>query len=336
VSTVPARRVLAFLGHTLAVELVRTPEERFAELPDYPFEPRYAKLPSGPRVHYVDEGPAGAEPVLLLHGQPTWSYLYRQVIGCLVARGRRAVAPDLVGFGRSDKPLQRAAHTVPAHVGWLREFVDVVGLDGFTLVVQDWGGPFGLALLHTAPEQVLRVVAANTALHTAGADLAGRLAWPCHAGPGETVTLGTALMDYQRLTQELAPFRASLFVEGASASGLPADVLGAYDAPFPAESFCAGPRQLPLLMGLTPNSACARLNRRTFEALACFDRPFLTVFSDGDPGTRGWAEVLQARVPGALAQDHVTLAGAGHFLQEDAGAALADAIADMVDETPAR
>jgi haloalkane dehalogenase len=317
------------------VELVRTPEGRFGELPGFPFQPRYAVLPSGPRVHYVDEGAAGAEAVLLLHGQPTWSYLYRHVIAGLVARGLRAVAPDLVGFGRSDKPLERAAHTVSAHAGWLREFVDVAGLGAaFTLVVQDWGGPFGLSLLSSAPRRVLRVVAANTALHTAGADLAGRLAWACHSGTGETVTVAQALLDYQRLTQELAPFRASIFVGGASTSTLSADVLAAYDAPYPDESFCAGPRQLPLLMGLTPRSACARLNRRTFEALASFDGPFLTAFSDGDPGTRGWAEVFQSRVPGAVARRHVTITGAGHFLQEDAGPALADAIAGLVDETP--
>jgi haloalkane dehalogenase len=316
------------------VELVRTPDERFAELPGFPFEPRYATVPSGVRIHYVDEGDAAAEPVLLLHGQPTWSYLYRNVIAGLVARGVRAVAPDLVGFGRSDKPLDRVAHSVAAHVGWLREFVDAAGLDAFTLVVQDWGGPFGLALLSAAPGRILRIVAANTALHTAGADLAGRLTWPCHAGPGETVTVAQDLLDYQRLTQELAPFRASVFVDGASSSSLSTDVLAAYDAPFPDESFCAGPRQLPLLMGLTPRSACALLNRRTFEALASFDRPFLTAFSDGDPGTRGWAEVFQSRVPGALARRHVTLAGAGHFVQEDAGAALAEVIADTVHETP--
>ncbi len=243
-SGAPLRRTLGRLGHNRAVDLVRTPDERFAELSGFPFEPRYATLPSGVRVHYVDEGDAGAEPVLLLHGQPTWSYLYRHVIAGLVAGGLRAVAPDLVGFGRSDKPLERAAHTVAAHVRWVREFVDTVGLAAFTLVVQDWGGPFGLALLSTAPRRVRRVVAANTALHTAGADLAGRLAWPCHTGAGETVAVAQALLDYQRLTQELAPFRASIFVDGASSSILSADVLAAYDAPFPDESFCAGPLQI--------------------------------------------------------------------------------------------
>jgi haloalkane dehalogenase len=316
------------------VELVRTPEDGFAELPGFPFEPRYARLPSGVRVHYVDEGAPGTDTVLLLHGQPTWSYLYRHVIAGLVSRGLRAVAPDLVGFGRSDKPLERAAHTVSAHARWLREFVETTGLTAFTLVVQDWGGPFGLALLNTVPERVLRIVAANTALHTASPDLAGRLAWSCHADTEENVTVAQALLDYQRLTQELLPFRASLFVDGASASELSAEVLAAYDAPFPDEYLCAGPRQLPLLMGLTPDSACARMNGRTFDALSSFDRPFLTAFSGGDPGTRGWAEVLRSEVPGASAHRHVTIAGAGHFVQEDEGPALAAAIADLVHETP--
>ena len=195
--------------------------------------------------------------MLLLHGQPTWSYLYRHVIAGLVARGLRAVAPDLVGFGRSDKPLERAAHTVSAHVGWLREFVDALGLAAFTLVVQDWGGPFGLGLLAAAPERVRRVVAANTALHTASADLAGRLAWACHAGAGENVTVAQPLLDYQRLTQELAPFNASLFVGGATASVLTTDVLAAYDAPFPDESCLC--RAAPAATAHGPHAAeCVR------------------------------------------------------------------------------
>ena len=144
------------------------------------------------------------------------------------------------------------------------------------------------------------------------------------------------LLDYQRLTQELTPFRPSLFVQGATASEVPDPVLAAYDAPFPDEAYCAGPRQLPLLMGLTPGSACARLNRRTLDALGAFDGPFLTAFSDGDPGTGGWAEVLQEHVPGAAGRAHVTVRGAGHFLQEDRGAELADAVAALVGGTPRR
>jgi len=315
------------------MEFVRTPGHRFTGLPGFPFEPRWVDLPDGLRMHYVDEGPARAETVLLVHGQPTWSYLYRAVVAGLAGRGLRAVAPDLVGFGRSDKPVSRTAHSVPAHVDWLALFCESLGLDGVTLVVQDWGGPFGLALLHARPGTVRRVVAANTVLHTAGAELEGRLTWACHAGPDGTVTVAQELLDYQRLTQELCPLRPSLFVQGATTSALPDEVLAAYDAPFPDEVSCAGPRQLPLLMGLTPSSACARLNRRTWAELERFEGPFVTAFSDGDPATRGWDDVLQRMVPGGREQEHTTITGAGHFLQEDKGHELAGVVADLVDRT---
>ncbi len=314
--------------------MARTPEERFAELPGFSYPPRYATLPHGLRMHYVDEGPAGTETVLLLHGQPTWCYLYRTVVARLAAHGLRAVAPDLVGFGRSDKPVARTAHSVRGHIEWMSEFVDALRLRDVTLVVQDWGGPIGLGLLGARPGLVRRVVAANTALHTADAGLAGRLAWACHANGDGTVTVEQILLDYQRLTQEVTPFRPSLFVQGATASEVPDEVLAAYDAPFPDEASCAGPRQLPLLMGLTPGSECARLNRHTLDLLADFDGPFLTAFSDGDPGTGGWAEVLRDTVPGAAGWAHPTFAGAGHFLQEERGAELADVVARFVGETP--
>jgi haloalkane dehalogenase len=317
-----------------AVQVVRTPDECFADLPGYPFVPRFADLADGLRMHYIDEGPAEGEIVLLLHGQPTWSYLYRSVVARLAARGLRAVAPDLIGFGRSDKPVDRAAYTVQSHIDWLSQFVAAVGLTDLTLVVQDWGGPIGLGVFAAKPGLVRRVVAANTVLHTADPSLAGRLTWACHANADDTVTVEQMLLDYQRLTQELTPFQPSLFVQGATESDLPADVLTAYDAPFPDETFCAGPRQLPLLMGLTPGSHCARLNRRTLRMLETFDRPFLTAFSDGDPATRGWAEVLQAHVPGAANRAHVTMEHAGHFLQEDCGPQLADVVAQFVEATP--
>lgn len=313
---------------------MRTPEERFDDLPGFPFAPCHVDLPDGVRMHYVDEGPAGGETVLLLHGQPTWSYLYRTVVADLAARGLRAVAPDLVGFGRSDKPVDRSAHSVAAHVEWMARFVDAVGLRDITLVVQDWGGPIGLGLLVSRPGAVRRIVAANTALHTADASLAGRLTWACHACPDGTVAVAQTLLDYQRLTQEVAPFRPSLFVQGATEGRVADEVLAAYDAPFPDETFCAGPRQLPLLMGLTPASGCAAVNRRSLRALATFEGPFLTAFSDGDPATRGWAEVLRACVPGAARRADVTIQGAGHFLQEDRGADLASAVARLIRDTP--
>ena len=279
-------------------------------------------------MHYVDEGPAGAAAgtVLLLHGQPTWSYLYRTVVSQLVDGGLRAVAPDLIGFGRSDKPVAPTAHSVRAHVEWMAQFTEVLGLEGVTLVVQDWGGPIGLGALAARPALARRVVAANTALHTADASLAGRLAWPVHDNGDGSVTVDQTLLDYQRLTQEVAPFRPSLFVQAATTTRVPEPVLAAYDAPFPDDSFAVGPRRLPALMGTTPRSECARINRHSIDALGEAGIPFLTAFSDGDPGTAGWAEVLAEWIPGAAGRGHVTIAGAGHFLQEDRGQELADVV----------
>jgi haloalkane dehalogenase len=316
------------------MEVRRTPDGRFDDLPGCPYEPRYVTLPDGLRMHYVDEGPPGAsETVLLLHGQPTWSYLYRSVVARLVERGLRALAPDLIGFGRSDKPVAPTAHSVQAHVDWTAQFTDALGLEGVTLVVQDWGGPIGLGALAARPVLASRVVAANTALHTADASLAGRLAWPVHDNGDGSVTVDQMLLDYQRLTQDLAPFRPSLFVQGATASDVPESVLAAYDAPFPDDSYAAGPRRLPALMGTTPRSECARINADSVDALRASGVPLLTAFSDGDPGTAGWAEVLAEWIPGAAGQPHVTIAGAGHFLQEDRGPQLADVVAQFVEGT---
>ena len=293
-------------------------------------------LPDGLRMHYIDEGPADAEVVLLLHGQPTWSYLYRTVVARLAQQGLRAVAPDLIGFGRSDKPMDRAAYSVQAHVDWLGQFIGRVGLSDLTLVVQDWGGPIGLGVLSAQPGLVRRVVAANTVLHTADPALAGRLEWPCHAGPDGTVTVAQMLLDYQRLTQELTPFRPSLFVQGATESEVPDAVLAAYDAPFPDETFCAGPRQLPLLMGLTPASECAAPEPPHHARRWPPSTPRSSPRSPtAIPPRAGWAEVLQEHVPGAAGQRHVTVEGAGHFLQEDGGIPLADVVARFVgDSTP--
>src|SRR5581483_8735146 len=265
-------------------------------------------------------------PVLLLHGQPTWSYLYRTVVPTLADQGLRAVAPDLIGFGRSDKPVSRAAYSVRAHTRWVQGLIAALDLRDITLVVQDWGGPVGLGTLTADPDRLARVVATNTALHTAEACRAGQLTWSCHELDDGNVAVEPMLLDYQRLTQELTPFRPSLFVQGATVTDLPDDVCAAYDAPFPSEAYCAGPRQLPLLMGLTPQSPCARHNRKVLDFLAADTRPFLTAFSDGDPGTRGWERVLQAEAAGAAGQPHCTIEGAGHFVQEDRGPALAQVI----------
>jgi haloalkane dehalogenase len=316
------------------MDVVRTPDERFTDLPGYPFEPRYVAVGSGLRMHYVDEGPLSGPTVLLLHGQPTWSYLYRTVIPVLVAGGCRAIAPDLIGFGRSDKPAARTDYSVRGHTRWLSEFIQAIDLTDATLVVQDWGGPVGLGALARAPERFRGVVAANTVLHTADPSLAGALGWACHTTGDGLVAVEPALLDYQRMTQEIVDFQPSLFVQGATQSEVPQEVLDAYDAPFPDELSCAGARQFPVLMGLTAGSECARQNRRTLDALSSFRRPFLTAFSDGDPATQGWDAVLRAAVPGAAGQSHRVIAGAGHFLQEDRGPELGQTIIDFLAANP--
>jgi haloalkane dehalogenase len=316
------------------MDFVRTPDRRFNDLVGYPFDPRYVDLSDGLRMHYVDEGPRGGEPVLLLHGQPTWSYLYRTMIPILAAQGLRAVAPDMIGFGRSDKPTVRSEYSVRRHTDWLLELITKLSLHRITVLVQDWGGPIGLGALAAEPSRFSRVVASNTALHTADPALAGQLEWDCHADAEGNVVVEPTLLDYQRMTQEVSPFRPSLFVQGATASNLSDEVCGGYDAPFPDEPSCAGARQLPLLMGLTPNSAAARHNRRILEYLGSAAQPLLTAFSDGDPGTRGWDGVLQDRAKGAVGQAHRTIGGAGHFVQEDRGATLAEAILEFVGSNP--
>ena len=304
------------------MDAVRTPEHRFVDLPDFSFEPHYFTLANGLRLHYVAEGPTDGEVVILLHGQPTWSYLYRRVIPPLVGHGLRVLAPDMIGYGRSDKPTRRTDYSVRGHIEALVELLVGLDLAAITLVVQDWGGPVGLGAARRIPERVVRVVAANTALHTASAGLAAKLAWACHSQADGTVAIEPALLDYQRMTQELAPFSASLFVQGATLAPLGDQVCAAYDAPFPSEEFCAGVRQLPLLMGLTPNSAAARENAKILDYLMTSGPPLLTAFSDADPSTRGWETVIQDGARGASGQAHCTIAGAGHFLQEDQGAAL--------------
>ena len=250
--------------------------------------------------------------MLLLHGQPTWSYLYRKVVARLVAHGLRAVAPDLIGFGRSDKPLARTAHSVRAHVDWMAQFADALGLAGVTLVVQDWGGPIGLGVLAARPGLVRRVVAANTALHTADAGLAGRLAWACHAGADGTVTVEQTLLDYQRLTQELTPFRPSLFVQGATASDVPDASWRPTTRRSPTSPSAPGPRQLPLLMGLTPVERVRPPQPAHVRRAGRLRRPLPHRVLRRRPRHRRLGRgAAAARARRGRARRHVTLAGAG-------------------------
>jgi len=303
------------------MELLRTPDERFVGLPGYPFEPRYAEVPAGDggdlRVHYIDQGPASGEVVVLLHGEPSWSYLYRTMVPVLVGEGLRCIAPDLVGFGRSDKPAARQDYTYARHVDWMRATLfDVLDLRNVTLVGQDWGGLIGLRLVGEHPDRFARVVAANTFLPT-----------------GETQP-SDAFLAWQRHSQETPEFTVGRIVNGGCATDLAPEVVAAYDAPFPEERFKAGARQFPVIVPTRPDDPAAAANRQAWTVLEQWDRPFLTAFSDGDPITRGGDRVLRERIPGAAGQPHATIAGAAHFLQEDRGEELARVVAGFVRATP--
>ena len=293
------------------MEILRTPDERFDRLPGYPFAPNYVDV-DGLRIHYVDEGPREAGPILLLHGEPSWSYLYRKMIPVLTAAGHRAVAPDLVGFGRSDKPAAREDYTYARHVDWMRGVIERLDLRDVTLFCQDWGGLIGLRLVAEQPERFARVVAANTFL------------------PTGDVPPGDAFFQWRQFSQETPEFPVGTIVGGGCATALPEDVIAAYDAPFPDERYKAGARQFPMLVPASPDDPAAPANREAWAALCRFRKPFLTAFGDSDPITRGADRLLQEAIPGAKGQPHVTIAGAGHFLQEDRGEELAGVVVSFL------
>ncbi len=315
--------------------VLRTPDERFADLLGYAFEPHYTDVATegiAPvRMHYVDAGPADAPVVLLVHGQPTWSYLYRNVIGVLTGARLRAIAPDNIGYGRSDKLTEPTDYTLRRHIDWLHSLVTGLDLRDVTLVVQDWGGPIGLGVLAREPDRFARVLATNTRLDTGDPELAGKLTWALH-GLGESrVVVEEQLLDYLLFYQRSPDIVPSFFVDAVSGP-LPAEVLAAYDAPFPDRSYKAGLRQLTALIPLTRNDVGAAIGRHTMAALEQWQRPFLTAYSDGDPATCGWETVFQERIPGANGQDHTTITGAGHFVQEQQSEQLGRVIVKFVRE----
>ncbi|HEU5440341.1 MAG TPA: haloalkane dehalogenase [Ktedonobacterales bacterium] len=297
------------------MEILRTPDERFADLPGYPFAPHYVEV-AGLRIHYVDEGPPGAAPVLLLHGEPSWSYLYRKMIPPLAAAGHRVIAPDLVGFGRSDKPAAGEDYTYQRHVDWMAGLLEVLDLRGITLVCQDWGGLIGLRLAAEHPERFARIVAANTFL------------------PTGDIPPGAAFRRWQRASQEMPVFDVKRIVASGCVSEVPDAVLAAYAAPFPDDRYLAGARQFPLLVPTTPDDSASEPNRRAWEVLRRWEKPFLCAFGDRDLITRGADRYLIEAIPGAQGQPHATLEGAGHFLQEDQGELLAQIVADFIAANP--
>ncbi|MBW3572907.1 MAG: haloalkane dehalogenase [Gemmatimonadetes bacterium] len=293
------------------MKVLRTPDERFAELPGWPFAPRYVDV-DGLRIHYVDEGPREAPPVLMLHGEPSWSYLYRKIIPVFTAAGYRAVAPDLPGFGRSDKPADRAEYSYARLVGWMAGWLKAVDLREVTLVCQDWGSLVGLRLVAEHPDRFARVCVANGALPTGDNQ------------PGAPFKL------WQAFARWTPVFPAGRIVQLGSLTRLPREVRAAYDAPFPSEKYKAGARALPPLVPTRPTDPAREDNRRAWAALERWNKPFLTAFSNGDPITRGLDRGFQRRIPGAAGQPHTTIRGAGHFLQEDRGEELAGVVVDWM------
>ena len=299
------------------MELLRTPDDRFRDLPDFELEPHYADVPDQDggrlRMAWIEAGPADGPVALLLHGEPSWSFLYRHVLQTLGDRGVRCVAPDLVGFGRSDKPASPDDHSYARHVEWIRALVfDVLDLQDVTLVGQDWGGLTGLRLAAEHPGRFARIVAANTGLPTGDVDMP-EIWWL-----------------FRRAVEEAEHLDISRFVESGCTTALSQEVLAAYDAPFPDEAFKAGPRAMPGLVPTRPDDPASDANRAAWERLTHSHTPFLVAFSDGDPITGAMAPILQRSMPGAQGLEHPVIEGAGHFLQEDAGERLGRVVADFI------
>jgi haloalkane dehalogenase len=302
-----------------APAVLRTPEARFAQLADFPYTPRYLSIEDarhGPlRMASIDEGPQDAPVALLLHGEPTWSYLYRKIIARVSAAGFRAVAPDFIGFGRSDKLPRRADYSYERYVAWLREFVRALDLQRVTLVCQDWGGPIGLRVLSEEPQRFAAVLAANNLLPNCEPPPRGVAEWP-----------GTIIANWVAHAAAADDLPVSGVIAAVARQPPDAAALAAYDAPFPDASYKAAALAFPGLIPIREDMAGIAENRRVWSALEKFTRPFVTAFSDSDPTTWPWAQVFRERVPGARTETHPVIKDAGHFLQEEQGEALAEVL----------
>jgi len=291
------------------MEILRTPDDRFNHLPDYPFKPHYLMINDrsedvGIRIHCIDEGDRDAQVVLMLHGEPSWSFLYRKMVAPFVQAGYRVVAPDLPGFGKSDKPGKRTDYSYARHVAWMQDWLRAMDLNNIILICQDWGGLIGMRLVADEPDRFARVVTTNTMLPTGD-----------HS-PGD------AFLNWQKFSQEVAVFPAGQIVSRATVTSLPDAVIAAYDAPFPDESYKQGARQFPLLVPTTPDDPESQANRDAWKVLMGFEKPWLCAFGDSDPVTGAAAPVIKKLIPGCQDQPHTTLRGGGHFIQEDCGQEL--------------
>lgn len=293
------------------MQFLRTPDERFFNLPGYNFQPNYVNFQSL-RMHYVDEGEKIAPVVLMLHGEPSWSYLYRKMIPIIVNAGFRAIAPDLIGFGRSDKPTQKEDYSYQMHVDSIINFINLLDLSNITLVCQDWGGLIGLRVVAQEENRFSRVVTANTGL------------------PTGDEKMPEAFFQWQEFSQTVEIFPVGQIIQMGCQSKLSEEVIAAYDAPFPDESYKSGARIFPKLVPTSPDNPATEANRQAWEKLKQWSKPFLTAFSDKDPITKGAEKPFQQLIPGAKDQAHTTITKGGHFLQEDEGEELANVVINFI------
>jgi haloalkane dehalogenase len=301
--------VITHLAHWtkgLKMQYLTTPAKYFEHLPNYPFSEKHVKIDaiSGMRMHFVDEGERNSPIILMLHGEPSWSFLYREMITVAVEAGFRVIAPDLIGFGKSDKPTSQESYTYANHLIWLECFLEKLNLKNINLICQDWGGLLGLRLVAKYPDKFLTVVAANTFLPTGD------------EGASD------AFKKWQSYSQTVTEFPVGSVIQNATCKALNEEIVNAYNAPFPTEEYKAGVRKFPLLVPTTPYNVESENNRQAWLCLNEFNKPFLTVFGDSDPITKGAEKALQHRIPGCIGQNHIILPKGGHFLQEDVGKAL--------------
>jgi haloalkane dehalogenase len=284
------------------MQILRTADERFTDLADYSFTPNYVTIADADgtalRLHYIDEGPRDAPPILLMHGEPSWSYLYRKFIYPLVALGHRVIAPDLIGFGKSDKPAARADYTYERHVAWMSAWLNAMNINDISLFCQDWGGLIGLRLVAAYPDKFARLMIGNTGL-------------PIGTGWSE------GFENWLKFSQSVPEFPVGSILNGGTTRELSALEMAAYDAPFPDESYKEGARQFPVLVPITAEHASVQENIAAWRVLETFTKPVLTCFSDNDAVTRGGEAIFEKKIPGTQGQPHIIIKNAGHFLQED-------------------
>jgi haloalkane dehalogenase len=296
--------------------VLRTPDDRFDDLPEFGFEPHYVTVHDPGlgelRMHYVAEGEPGGTTVLILHGEPAWSFMFRRTVPVLAAAGLRVIVPDLIGFGRSDKPSRPADYSYSSHVRWLTEFADTLGLADAVLLGHDWGGLLGLRLVTGRPGLARAYVACN------------------HGYPTGDMSPNDALRQWQEFAASTPEFDVSAIVARACTTSLPAAVLRGYDAPYPGEEYKAGARVFPALIPVRPDDPSAEAVRASRAVLAASPMPFLTVYGEQDPIGGAADTMFQSLVPGASGQPHVRLANAGHNMPEDAGETLGAIVADFV------